>query len=211
MRAAAADAGRADRRAGGGVGGAARRRRAAARQLLSPAAGRSGYRADGVLSAQIFGNFSRYPNINALAPVSAASRAAEGAARRGLRGDHQRRAAGRRRTGHDAVRDRGPRRTDDPERARRPMSRRQPAVLRHARHPARRAAACSPTISTPRDAARRRHQQGDDALLGTARDPIGTRISIEQRRRRGSPSSASSATCGSSASAATRRRRSTCR
>ena len=99
----------------------------------------TGYRSDGVLSAQIFGNFSRYPNIidaarSSTCRCSSASQAQPGVSRRG---DHQRGAARRRRARarRDSTSKAGS--IDDPER--RPTADvrvASAAILRHDRRSA---------------------------------------------------------------------------
>ena len=69
----------------------------------------TGYRSDGVLSAQIYGNFSRYPTIvEQRDAVRAGARTHPVAGGCQRRGDHQCGAAWRRRAGDDAIRHRRP-------------------------------------------------------------------------------------------------------
>ena len=183
----------------------------------------TGYRSDGVLSAQIYGNFSRYPNIATQRKVVfAGARASAGAARRELRGDHQRRASWRRSAGDDAVRASRAGSIDDPER--RPTADVRVATPQY-----------FATIGVPVMSGRvfndldreesmrvavinKRH----DRSTGTAAIRWAARSRCRPRRRRatagrsrlapsGTPWSASSATCGSSAWRRKRWRRSTCR
>ncbi len=164
-----ADPGRADRRAGRRLGDAAGRRRPVARQLLPPAARRDrvsiGRRAVGADLRQLL---PLSDHRRAAHAVRAGARTHPVAAGRQRGGDHQRGAAWRRRSGHDAIRHRRPggrRSGTAPDRR---CPRRDAAVFRHHR----RAGRQRPRLHGSRHrriAARRGDQQGDDEVLGRHR------------------------------------------
>ena len=175
-----------------------------------------GYRSDGVLSAQVFGNFSRYPQHRRAAPLylPLLERLAGAARRRRRRRSPMRCRSAAARRARRASRSKAAS-IDDPER-------RPTADVRVA------SAEYFDTLGIPVVSGRvfndldteeslrgRRDQQVDDEVLGWHRSGRQPRSRSDRRQEPdaadGSRSSASSATSGSSASRRRRWRRSTCR
>ena len=170
-----------------------------------------GYRDDEMLSAEVFGNFTRYPTAEAcLRPVPAAARAADGTAGRGLGRGQQRRAARVSRTvAQPRSTSRATRRRTADRRPDTDVTVVSPTYFETLGIPlvAGRPFAATDTRTAAPVAL---ISQDDGAVLGTAIAARGARVG-RRRRDTGSPWSAWLATCVSTGSSARRWRRSTCR
>ncbi len=125
-----------------------------------------GFQGDRVMSAEVFGNFTNYPDAQSLRRLYLSrARGPRHRARRGVGGGDQRRAAGRPAAGPDALSDPGAHLRDAGPAPRRRRARRQHPILRDAGNC--RAARAHVHRARPRGRARRgRDQRGHGAAVG---------------------------------------------